>query len=219
VNSPHPGYRAPASPLRRASQIALLVGAGLAVAAAFGPLWIVRAGIALAIIAGFVAVRYAWQEQRQTREEAGRTSLRQLREHSTLLSTERRRNSEVVSVLRQHNDSATERLAEREMTIGQLSSELSSLRGSNAVLRSELVESDQRITQLRASLAEHVAELQQHTPEGEANVIAISRHAVVTDWDALPSAEDLWATGNHPAVVDLQNLADPTLFEQKRLQA
>ena len=43
----------------------------------------------------------------------------------------------------------------------------------------------------------------------DAEVLPLPRHAAKADWDALPSAEDLWAAGNYPTVVDLQKLAFP----------
>ena len=51
-----------ASPLRRMSEIFLVVSTVMAVAAAFGPMWTVRLGLAVAITAAVVACTFAWRE-------------------------------------------------------------------------------------------------------------------------------------------------------------
>lgn len=213
------GRRSAASPLRRASSLVLIAGAVLAILAAFGPIWVVRAGIAIALIAGFIAIRYAWRELKQAHEEAGQKSLEQLRSHNTLLSAERQRTNEVISTLREHNEADAERLVDLQVTVGRLRTQISTLRGDHAALQNDLAQRDQRISQLQATLAERVAELQEFRNESEdAEILAIPRYAAVADWDALPSAEDLWSDGNHPTVVDLQKLAYPSVTEQKHLR-
>ena len=53
---------APTSGLRRASEIVLVAGTVIAVAAAFGPLWATRVGVAVAVAAAVVACVCAWRE-------------------------------------------------------------------------------------------------------------------------------------------------------------
>jgi hypothetical protein len=195
------------------------MGAVLAIAAAFGPVWVVRAGVGIALIAGLLAVRWGWQELRQAREEAGRTQVADLRNHNAQLSTERQRNLEVVDTLRTQSEDGAEKLVGLQVTIGQLRTEISSLNGDKTGLQADLAERNHRITQLTATLADHeseLARLRNELAELEAEIVAIPRYAAAADWDALPSAEDLWASGNYPTVVDLQRLAYPPVTEERR---
>lgn len=214
------GRRTSVSPQRRATRTALIVGTVLAIAASFGPVWIVRAGVVIALLAGCLAVRWAWLELRQAREQAGRSRVDDLRSHNVQLSQERRRNLEVVEALQHHDEANAEKLVELQVFIGHLRTEISSLNSDKAALLHDVIERDRRIEDLIASLADREAELAELWAESEAEVVAIPRHAApAADWDALPSAEDLWANGNHPTVVDLQKLAYPPASQARRRQA
>lgn len=220
VKTQQPARRSGSSTMRRAAQYALGAGTVLAIAAAFGPIWVVRAGIAIAIIAAFLAVRFAWKELGQARKEAGRHSLEQLQAHNVLLTTERERTGQVLQTLRDENTKSDEKVSKLVVTIGDLRSELSTLKGDKAALKVDLIERDHRIKRLRTELDEALAELAVlKNADGDADVVAIRPKSEVADWDALPSAEDLWAAGNHPTVVDLQKLANPALAEELRKQA
>ena len=52
----------PTAGLRRASEVVLVAGTVIAVAAAFGPLWATRVGVAVAVAAAVVACVCAWRE-------------------------------------------------------------------------------------------------------------------------------------------------------------
>lgn len=211
------GRRSPVSPHRRATQAALAVGAVLAVAAAFGPVWIVRAGVVVALLSGFLGVRWAWHELRQAREHAGRRQVDDLRHHNAQLSMERRRNLEVVEALQHYDETNSEKLVQLQVTIGELRTEITALNGDKAALVDDVTERDRRIEDLVATLADREAELAELSADSGAEIVAIPRHAAhAADWDALPSAEDLWASGNHPTVVDLQKLAYPPVHARRR---
>lgn len=211
------GRRTTTSPLRRATLVTLGAGAILGLAAALGPIWVVRVGIALALIAGVLAVRFAWQEMRTNREEHGEQVLGQALAHGEQLSRERERNLEIVEVLRQANEEADEQVVKLQIRIGQLRTELSSLRGDNAALQADVIARDHRIKRLTADLATREAELRAlKGVADDAEVLSMPRYASKADWDALPTAEDLWSEGNHPTVVDLQKLAFPATEELRK---
>lgn len=198
------------SSLRRAAIYALVAGGVLGIAAAFGPIWVVRAGIALALLAGIFAVRFAWLETRKERTEHGQQILGQARAHSEQLTTERQRNSEIVDVLRRASEDSVEEVVQLQIRIGKLRTELSSLRGDNAALQADVVARDREIRRLTTDLESREEELRALKSMAEdAEVLAMPRYAEKADWDALPTAEDLWADGNYPTVVDLQKLAFP----------
>ena len=63
MTSPRSARRtASPSALRRASEIVLVVGTVLAVLAAFGPIWSVRTGVVVAVVAAVLACAFAWRE-------------------------------------------------------------------------------------------------------------------------------------------------------------
>lgn len=220
MSTQHAGRRTTSSPLRRATHYVLGAGIILAAAAALGPIWLVRAGVAVVVIAAVIAVRLAWKEMAAERTEAGLKSLDQLLVHNKQLSAERTRNSEVLDALRHHNEDNDHKVVELQVRIGQLRTELSSLRGDNAALQADVIERDHRIKRLTTDLAAREAELKTLTgTEDDAQVLAMPLPAEQPDWDALPSAEDLWSDGNHPTVVDLQALVFPPAEEEIRKQA
>lgn len=208
--------RRAAAPRRRIVSIVLVAGILLALAAAVGPVWFARAGVGIMIVAAVVAVRFAWQQLRDERRENGLKSLDQLHAHGTQLSAERARNREVLDVLRKQGEQNDQKVVELQLTIGQLRTELASLRGDHAALQAEAGAHRHRIERLTADLTNREAELLELKGlEDHAEIVEIPRQA---DWDALPSAEDLWADGNHPTVVDLQRLVFPG-EDQLRKQA
>lgn len=207
--------------MRRAAFYTLIAGTVLGIAAAFGSVWIVRAGIALALIAGVLAVWFALREALQQRMEYNQQILDQAWAHNNQLTTERQRNLEVVEVLRRASEESDEEIVTLQVRIGQLRTELSSLRGDTVALKTDIATRDQQIKQLTADLAAREAELRTlKAAADDAEVLAMPRYAGKADWDALPSAEDLWAEGNYPTVVDLQKLAFPAdSTEEVRKQA
>lgn len=216
MSSQQAGRRTITSSLRRAAIYSLGAGALVGVAAAFGPIWVVRAGIALALIAGVLGVRFAWRETRQERITHSQEVLQQVRAHGEQLSGERQRNLEVVDVLRRAGEERDEEVVKLQLRIGQLRTELSSLRGDNVALKADLATRDQEIKRITADLAAREEELRalKGLADG-AEVLSMPRYATKADWDALPSAEDLWASGNYPTVVDLQRLAFPLEGDEK----
>lgn len=83
-----------------------------------------------------------------------------------------------------------------------------------------MIERDHRIKRLSEDLAEREEELRVlRGDEGDAEVLAMPRHAAKADWDALPSVEDLWSEGNFPTVVDLPALTLPAASQEMRKHA
>lgn len=127
--------RSAAVPGRRGVRSVLVAGIVLAVAAAFGPIWFVRAGIAIMIVAAVIAVRFAWKQLSDERRENGLKSLDQLHAHGMQLSAERTRNREVLDVLRKQGEENDRKVVELQLTIGQLRTELTSLRATTRPFR------------------------------------------------------------------------------------
>ncbi len=189
----------------------MVVGTVLAVAAAFGPLWLVRIGVAVAVIAAVLACVLAWRELFSAQRQHAAQQLATSRAHGHALSEERRRNGEVVETLNRRVLEAGVVIAGQNTIIAHLRSDLSTVNGDRAQLRSEIEHRDTVITSLRATVRNHEAELialqnDNTADENRADVHHMPRRMLAeqeSSWAGLPDADQLWNDGAHPTVVDL----------------
>jgi hypothetical protein len=201
--------------LVRASRIVLIAGAVLCAAAAVGPVWAVRAGIGLAIATGAVAVVLAFKHLRQVRREHAARLLALTKDHGSALSAERTRNAEVVQVLTDRVQAATDRASKQQIRIGQLNTTVTELTGDNARLRSEVKSRDVTIAGLRETVRSRDTEIQLLRADLDLEAI----DAPVGDVQQLPrhlrgeqnevAAEELWSDADHPTVVDMRPVESP----------
>jgi hypothetical protein len=148
-----------ASPLRRIAEIVLVVGTVVAVAAAFGPIWIVRLGLAVAITAAVVACVFAWREIHTTRRAHAQAMLEATRSHGAALTEERSRNAAVVHTLKLRITDAGRMIEKQRVTIARKQQQISSLRDDRAYLRGEVQYREKVIAALRETVREREAEL------------------------------------------------------------
>src|SRR3954468_12071052 len=146
--------REPVARLHRATQIVLVVGSVLAVAAGFGPVWLVRVGVVVAVATSVLTCALAWRELAAARRRHAHRVLVADRRHGDALRTERTRNAEVV-------DALTERLSSTGMVVAGQRAVITELRGEVGVLTSErddlreqVAERDGLIGLFRTSLRE-----------------------------------------------------------------
>lgn len=213
MTSPEPSF-----PAQRfaASALILLGVAVLAVAASLGGIWPARAGVALALVAGTIALIVAYSHARQARHRHGAQLVQVSREQRTYVRDLRIHHRGIVESLSTINACADESVRGLTHEVTQLSAKLSIERGVRLAIAARLAGSDQAAKQLRVELAESqlgidardalLAELGQErsTPhrlpasgaEGEA------RWAVVRD--ELSAEDDLWGDDQHPTVVELK---------------
>src|SRR5690606_15087770 len=83
--APSARRRAAASVLVTTSKVVLVLGIVVAVAAAFGPVWLIRAGIAAMIVAAVVACVCAWRELSLARQEHSAAMLAAAKNHGKAL--------------------------------------------------------------------------------------------------------------------------------------
>jgi hypothetical protein len=146
--------------LLRISQVISITGAVLAAAATVGPIWMVRAGVALAVLAGVGAVIFAVRELNTQKRRTSALLLRQTKEHGAALTAERRHNAEVVDVL---TERVGTRAAELDRQRGQnrrLGTRIAELTSANATLRSELTARELTIAGLRETVRSRDTEIQ-----------------------------------------------------------
>jgi hypothetical protein len=148
-----------ASPLRRIAEIVLVGGTVVAVAAAFGPIWIVRLGLAVAITAAVVACVFAWREIHTTRRAHAQAMLEATRSHGAALTEERSRNAAVVHTLKLRITDAGRMIEKQRVTIARKQQQISSLKDDRAYLRGEVQYREKVIAALRETVREREAEL------------------------------------------------------------
>jgi hypothetical protein len=148
-----------ASPLQRISEIVLVVGTMAAAAAASGPLWVVRLGVAAAILAALIACAFAWREINSARHAHTQAMLKASREHGAALTEERLRNASVVEVLQLRIADAGKVLERQRRRIAEQRLQLSDLRTDQAYLKGEIEHREKVITALQETVREGEPEL------------------------------------------------------------
>lgn len=170
-----------------------------------GGVWVVRAGVVVALLMAFAAVAVAGRELRRERAAHQAEVKHQV---GLRIAQADRHHADAVAMIERFN-ARTENLnaivLKLRRQLASATAELSSMRGNSAWLRGEIAERQARIDALTA----RVAELES---AGQPNVVALPRHATLT-----PKVEDIWGSDEHPTMVDLAKLQlDVALPELRR---
>jgi hypothetical protein len=196
-----------ASPLRRISEIVLVVGTVAAtVAASSESVWVVRMGVATAITAALVACAFAWRELNTARHAHAEAVLEATRKHGAALTEERTRNAGVVQTLRLRISDAGRMIEKQRVTIARQQQQISSLRDDRAYLRGEVQYREKVISGLRETVREREAELIAQRDEPDAEVHHMPRrvppeHESV--WRELHATDGLGPTLEDVTVIEL----------------
>jgi hypothetical protein len=204
-----PSRRAPTSPLRRAAKIVLIIGTAISLGSAFGPTWVTKIGIAIAIVAAAAGCSLAWRELRQTRRAHARQVLQLSKDHGKALSEERRHNAAVLDTMSQRVRDYVVVMEGQKITIAQLRSQVSALRGDNAYLKTEILHREKVITSLRETVRAREAELIAMLAEESVEPAKLPRRSLAElkpSTAEVPADGDLWTDDSHPTVADLPAL-------------
>lgn len=185
----------------------LVLGIAVAVAAAFGSDWVIRAGVGALVITAVVACACAWNELSQARQEHSTATLAAARNHGKALTEERRHNSTVVDTLTDRAKNAAGEAERLRVDRVQLQRVIASLHGDKAALKAELALRENTIAGLRELIE---APRDAAEAAGEAEVLGLPRRVKTEHeslWDSLPQADELWSDGDHPTVIDLKAVA------------
>jgi hypothetical protein len=191
--------------LQRISEAVLIIGTVGAAAAAAGPLWVVRLGVATAITAALVACACAWRDLNATRHAHAQAMLQVARKHGATLTEERTRNAAVVDALSVRIADAGKVIERQRTRIAQQRIEMSSLNQDLAFWKGEIEHRDKIIAGLRENEVEAEAESVEASEESAAEVHHMPRrisagHDFV--WQEL--SEDEIDSESAPAVIDLK---------------
>jgi hypothetical protein len=186
----------------------VIAGTVLSIAAALGPVWMVRVGVVVACAAAVTATVLAWREVRADRHQHATAMLATNRAHGATLRMERAQNFAVLQVVTDRNIAAMAEITRQQTVIAQLRGEVSSLKGDRAALTAEVARRQQLITSLEESVRVREAELRAllDADGDDAEVHDMPRRSKL-DPEAVTQAaadpEDIWTDGTHPTVVDM----------------
>jgi len=196
-----------ASPLRRISEIVLVVGTVAAtVAASSESVWVVRMGVATAITAALVACAFAWRELNTARHAHAEAVLEATRKHGAALTEERTRNAGVVQTLRLRVSDASRMIEKQRVTIARQRQQISSLGDDRAYLRGEVQYREKVISGLRETVREREAELIALRDEPDAEVHHMPRRVLAEHesiWRELHATDGLPPTLEDGTVIEL----------------
>jgi len=182
------------SALQRISEVVLIAGTVGAVAAASGPVWVVRLGVAVAIIAALVACAFAWRDLNAARHAHAQAMLQAARHHGVRLTEERHRNAAVVDALSMRNADAGQVIERQRTRIAQQRLEMSSLNQDQAYLKGEIEYREKVIAALRDTIREREAELITSSDEADAQIHHMPRRVFVGHdfvWQEMPAEDEI----------------------------
>ncbi|GAA4890984.1 hypothetical protein GCM10025789_04560 [Tessaracoccus lubricantis] len=190
----------------------LAVGTVVSLASLAGNVWLVRAGVVVAIL---MAVASTWVVWRQLAFE--RTLHAEELKHEVDLRSQQadRHHAESVAMIERYNARAENLkavIAKLRGQLGAAKSELSSMRGNSAWLRAEVAERQARIVALEKRIAELEAENEAREAEETVNIVELPGRAL------RPTIDEIWGEDEHPTIVDLAKL-DLDVLPDLRLHA
>lgn len=209
----------------RRTSLGLMVAVTLiGLVCAFGPVWMVRAGLFASILGAAFSVWFAFREISRL-EVLHRTELKASREAASLAAHAHHLESmDLIETFTARYRAHGEQVGHLRADLSARQLELSTLRGNLVSVRAE---SDRRgglISALQAELDARQAELESlesslaEYTSTDAEVVTLPRrtaaHTVMTG--GVPTAAELWSDGNHPTVVDLAQLKMPFLDQRKQ---
>ena len=182
------------SALQRISEVVLIAGTVGAVAAASGPVWVVRLGVAVAITAALVACAFAWRDLNAARHAHAQAMLQAARHHGVRLTEERHRNAAVVEALSMRIADAGKVIERQRTRIAQQRLEISSLNQDQTYLKGEIEYREKVIAALRDTLREREAELITSSDEADAQIHHMPRRVFVGHdfvWQEMPAEDEI----------------------------
>jgi hypothetical protein len=197
-----------ASPLQRISEVVLIGGTVGAAAAASGPLWVVRLGVAAAIAAALMACAFAWRELNAARHAHAQAIIKATREHGVALTEERTRNASVVEILQVRISDARRAIERQRLRIAEQRLQIADLRADQKYLRGEIEHRDEVIDALRDLVRDQEAELIAQGHQSDAEVHHMPRRVLAAHdfvWQELPAEDEIDG-------VALEALIDPKII-------
>ena len=197
------GRRASRKSTERTLALTILgVGTAASLASLAGDLWVVRAGVLVAVVMAFAAVWTAWRELSAERERHAVEMKHEVGLRSQQAARFHEESGAMVGRFNARAENLQLVIAKLRSQLGAAKAELSSMRGNAVWLRAEVAERQARIEALESRIAELEA-------EDTANIVDLPRRVS-------PSIYDVWGQDEHPTMVDLAKLNLDGLPELRR---
>lgn len=191
------------------------VGTAVSLASLLGGIWVVRAGVIVAVLMAFAATWMAFSQLRRERQEHREEISREVKARKDLVEQHHADSLAMLDRFTRRHQTQQEQLATLRRQLGSAKGELSAMRGNSAWLRGELAERQARIQQLTAQVGDLEAKLAdvEPTPEAEDSLVLMPRRGTIE-----PSADDIWADDEHPTMVDISSVQlDVAVGNERRL--
>lgn len=187
----------------------LIVCTAVAVACAVVPnVWIVRAGVLVALVMAWVSVLMSWREVENLRT-AQFAELKAMRQASVKEEQRHHKESmEMIDTFANRVGILSKSLADSRGKLDRAENELATLRGDKAALQYKVAAGNKKVNALESRIAELETELAGVLADAEAGRLADLPGRTVADV-GVPSAEEIWGAGNVPTVVDLSRVSFP----------
>lgn len=185
------------------------MGLVAAAGSAFGTVWFVRAGLLALAVAAVLALVLARREAKIAVATVHASLMDQERRNQETLRGERHENEIVTDLLRSHNRSLRDRVADvtaelalRQRQLAERQMEISRMRGDSMALRAERDLLSARVADLAAELSSLELRLD-GTSLDDAEVLSLPRRPLTHQRTLWGEDASLWATGELPSVVEL----------------
>ncbi|MFV0430303.1 MAG: hypothetical protein ACK5KO_12870 [Arachnia sp.] len=202
---------------RTAAFTILAVGTLAALASLLGGVWVLRAGVVVAIMMAFAAVWLSMLELRRERREHHEELRRQI---DMRLSESDRHHAESLAMIERFSartDNLKRVAGSLRRQLAAANSELSTLRGNAVWLRGEVSSRQARIDELCSEVESLATQVREMTAANDENVVDLPRHGVAAKLD--PDASELWGDDEQPTMVDISMVNFDAAPEQLRKHA
>lgn len=191
---------------RRTAWTILAVGTIVSVASLLGSIWLIRAGVVVAIVMAFAAFHMAWRQLERERNDHAAEIRSQVASRVAL--SERHHSDSVAMIDRftARTDNLKSVIAKLRRQLAAANSELSSMRGNAVWLRAEVAERQAKVEELTNRIAELEA-------RAESTVLRMPRRGTAA---VSPSVEEIWRDNEHPTIIDLTKLQLDGIPELRR---
>ena len=154
------GARVQAAPKRqRISTGVLVVGTVLSLGSLFGPEWMLRVGVVIALASAVASCALAWRELHLTKRKHAQELITVGRRHTADLRAERQHNADVLSTVSERAKRWRGEVDRQQTQIAGLRVEVAALSSDLGSVRRQLVHANKTITGLREAVRDRDVEL------------------------------------------------------------
>lgn len=184
------------------------VGTVVSLASLLGGIWIVRAGVIVAVAMAFAATFVAFRQLRRERGTHRSEIERQVELRNQLVTQHHSDSVALIDRFTRRNETLQGQIETLRRQLSGAKAELSTMRGNSAWLRGEVAERQARIV----ALTQRVEELERR--EQEDSLVQLPRYGKAR---LQPNVDDIWTADEHPTMVDLASIQLDVALDERKL--